>query len=129
MNDWLHWHEGMPVIAMDGWKEGKVLITIPREYFRNTYNISLLSLIIRLMNVAQVFESFEDVIKEKDFYPKDQNLWDQVVAKGVFFNLPEHLKKFVWYYDANNNSETKKEGYNIPSLVHNCGVLAWSKGF
>jgi len=130
LNDWLDGAPKMPRIQWERQEDGKVLISLAPEYFKNTYNISLISLIIRLCNYDNmVFNTFKDLEDCKKFPYGDQWKWNTVVKKKIYFNLPEALQKYVWYEDATHNSETIKEGYSIPQLVHNCGVCSWSKNF
>ena len=103
------------------------LIKFDLWYFKNVYRISLVSLIIRLLNVEHSFKDFQEVIDYKKFPTKDQLKWDQVVKKGVFFKIPNKLEKYIWYCGKDHNSETIKEGYQVSSMVHNNGVLEWSQ--
>jgi hypothetical protein len=103
------------------------ILEFSEYYFSNTYNISLISLIIRLCNVDVSFDSFDALTKYKKFATKDQQKWDVVVAAKRFFNLPEQMKKYVWYASKDKNSElTPDNDYSLPSLVHNGGVLSWT---
>lgn len=128
LNTWLKEDQKMPWIPYTP-HEGKVLLQIPSIYFDNTYNISLLSLIIRLLNVEHEFKWFKEVITYKEFPEKDQQKWDQVVKKKTFFKLPEDLKKYIWYAGPTCNSIKEPEGYQVKSLVHNNGVLSWGHYF
>lgn len=128
VNDYLA-SKGYPIVQISNVDKDHLLIKWDPWFFSNTYYISLMSLIIRLCNYGHAFNSFGDLVKTKDFATKDQQKWDQVVNKGVFFDLPEKVKDYVWYYGPNCNSESKFDNYRIPSLVHNCGVLAWQGGF
>jgi hypothetical protein len=123
-NTWLQDNELPPVPYTP--YEGKWVLEFDPFYFSNTYNVSLVSLIIRLCNVEEEFETFEDLIHHKGFAPKDQQKWDKVVEAGRFFNLPEEMKKYVWYASKDANSENYKDGYSLASLVHHGGVLSWT---
>lgn len=123
-NSWLNGQD-IPVINMLTVDKYYVL-EFPEYYFKNTYNISLVSLIIRLLNVDEKFEDFGDVISHKGFAQKDQQKWNVVVQAGIYFNIPEKLNKYIWYIDADNNSEKGAVNeYNFSSLVHNGGTLQW----
>jgi len=105
-----------------------ILICIDRWYFENVYRISLVSLIIRLLNIEHAFKDFEEVKAYKKFPSKDQYKWDIVVAKNKFFAVPAKLAGYLWYCGPKHNSDTVKHGdYQLSSLVHNNGVLEWSK--
>ena len=124
-NTWLKGQE-LPTIVYTPYISMWVL-EFPEFYFNNTYNISLVSLIIRLLNVDKEFTSFEEVIKYKDFPAKDQQKWDVAVASGIYFKLPDAANKYVWYIDKNTNSEkTDSSHYSYSSLVHNNGLISWT---
>lgn len=109
---------------------GAVIIEIPAYYFQSTYNISLLSLMIRLCNITHQFSSYEEFVGYKAHAKQDQNLWDTVVAKKVFFALPEELRNYMWYCgEQYNNKVFKGKDYQLADLVHNCGLMAYSKHF
>lgn len=128
INEWLVDEQGMPYIEWEIQKDDKVFIKLPPEYFKNTYNISLITLIIRLLNYDDlVFKSFKDLEKCKKFPHGDQWKWDTAVAKGIYFNLPKELEQYIWYQGKEYNNIKKSEGYDIPGLVHNCGLCAWTK--
>ena len=125
-NTWLK-DKDLPTIVYRPY-EGKWIIEIAPYYFSNTYHISLLSLIIRLCNMDVEFKDFESLTEYKSFPTKDQQKWDQVVAAKRFFNLPEQMKKYVWYASKDKNSElTPDSDYSLASLVHNCGILQWNQ--
>jgi hypothetical protein len=118
LNTWLKDEQGMPTIPSSPQGEGKYLLTVDPVYFKNTYNVSLITLLIRLMNISY-----------KKFFEKEKPKWDEVVKKGLFFSkFPEKLKKFVWYCGDKFNSETKDlPEYQLANLVHNNGVLNWGQ--
>lgn len=110
--------------------DGVVVLEIPAFYFESTYNISLISLMIRLCSIVYPFVDYQEFVNYKDHATQDQNLWDNVVKHGKFFNLPEQLKQYVWYEGTQYNDKVfKGEGYQLASLVHNSGVISWSKYF
>jgi hypothetical protein len=110
--------------------DGTVVLKLPSFYLESTYNISLISLMIRLCNIAHTFSNYEEYVNYKQHASQDQNLWNTVVSKGVFFNLPEELQGYVWYAgEEYNDKKFKGAVYQMSSLVHNGGVIAWSKYF
>lgn len=130
LNDWLYTKQKCPLVTYYKTDKADSIIEIPGYYFQNTYTISLLSLIIRLINHETKFKSFDDVLVYKGFPDKDQQKWNQVIAKDVFFALPEKFKKYTWYAGENYNSETKDlPVYQLSGLVHNGGVLSYGKFF
>lgn len=122
MNQWLASQNIPPVTEQDSTK-GLVVCFDP-WYWKNTYRISLISLIVRLMNVDTKFGSFDEVVKHTQFAPKDQAKWTAVVKKNIFFNVSKKFDKYVWYCGPEHNSE--KELSYVSSYVHNNGVLSWS---
>lgn len=110
-------------------EDDTVVLRIPAYYFENTYNISLISLMIRLCNIDYVFSSYEEFVNYKQHAGQDQNLWNNVVAKGKYFNLPDHLKGYVWYAGEQYNSTKEMQVYQMSSLIHNGGVVSWGAHF
>jgi len=128
LNPWLL-EQQCPIIGMMKVDNG-YLISFKPWWFENVYRISLVSLIIRLLNIEHVFKDFEEVKAYKKFPSKDQYKWDIVGAKNTYFNIPKKLDKYLWYCGPKHNSDTVKPGdYQLSSLVHNNGVLEWSKYF
>lgn len=109
--------------------DGIVILDMPPLFWKNTYNISLITLMIRLCNVEHKFASFEEFKKYKLFAQKDQMKWDQVAAKNMFFDIPKKFDEYVWYAGPNYNDKKECPTYQLASLVHNGGVLSWSKFF
>jgi hypothetical protein len=127
VNDYLK-SRGYPGVNLSNVDKENILLEWHPWFFENTYRISLMSLVIRLCNYGIKFNSWEDIVNCKTFPQRDQEKWNPVVKKGIFFDLPEYMNKFVWYYNDTTNSECAIEDYRIPGLVHNCGVLSWTNG-
>lgn len=126
VNTWLG-EQNVPAIKTEEYKDGQLLVVFDPFFFTNVYNISLISLLLRVVNVDKEFSSFDEI---KQFKPQgygDQSKWGTIVKKGVFFNLPEKFKKYVWYVSDGRNSETPGAEYSVSSLVHNNGVVTWSQ--
>lgn len=128
MNDWLVDSQKMPFIPCLKNDDGLTVIALDPVYFDNTYNISLITLVIRLMNIEHKFKNFDEVIKYKSFTPGDDWKWEAVVKKGKYFAIPEKFKKYIWYVNAEINSENPP-AYNIASTVHNNGVVSWGNNW
>ncbi len=109
--------------------DGTFILELDSFYFQSTYNISLITLMIRLCNIKHTFSSFDQFYNYKDHATQDQSLWDNVVSKGVLFDIPEALRQYVWYAGKDYNSEKEVAGYQLASLVHNGGVVAWGAHF
>jgi hypothetical protein len=118
--------QDIPTIKATEIKEG-VFISLDPWFWKNTYRVSLVSLIIRLLNNPVVFKDFNEIVAYKNYPTKDQGKWDIVVKKGKFFNTPKHLDKYVWYCGDDFNSETSVASYDLPGCVHNNGVISWSQ--
>jgi hypothetical protein len=116
----------MPPVASDVLASDVAVLEIPAFFLANTHHISLLTLIIRLLNTAHKFATFEEVINQKSFPAQEQNKWTTIVAYGKFFNIPTEYKKYYWYSGKVDNSETVPTNrYNYSVLIHNNGVLSW----
>lgn len=114
----------LPTIDYKVVKQGTIVFIDP-WYWKSTYRISLLTLIIRLLNYKEI-ASFDALAAYKAFPYQDQEKWDAVVKKKMFFHTPEKWNKYVWYTDPNYNSEKiKLVDYNTATVVHNNGVLSW----
>lgn len=128
VNPWLV-EQGMPELILTPANDGMLLLELDKKYFDNTLNISLISLLIRVVNTLGKFKNFEEIKNFNGIPDGDKNKWGQVVAKGTYFNIPEKYRKYLWYYDEKRNSEkvTDPKDYQLSHLVHNCGVLAWQQ--
>lgn len=124
LNAWLKENNTPVIKSIEGMSH--YILEFDSFYFNNTYNISLISLIIRLLNVEEKFEDFGDVLTYKAFATKDQQKWDKAVEAGRFFNIPEQLNKYIWYCGAECNSEKPPADYSLPSVCHNNGMLSWT---
>lgn len=125
LNPWLK-TQGMPELQLV--KQDPVLLALDPKYFDNTYNISLITLIVRLCNYEMKFNNFQEVIDCTKFPSGDQDKWNAVTTKKKYFNIPDKFKKYVWYSTPEYNSE-KDVDYQISSLVHNNGVVDWGKNW
>lgn len=129
VNSWLSDKKLPEIYTLN--QEDQAEIQFDPFYFKNTYNISLISLMLRVINCTRVFSSFEEICKAIHLPAGtgDRWKWDAVVKKGVFFNLPEKLKDYVWYCGPERNSKKPGPEYSLSNLVHNNGVIDWSNYF
>lgn len=125
-NTWLkdNGHLTIPYYTVD--KE-VVVLEFDQFFLKNTYNISLVSLMIRLLNDETFNGTIEDLKTHK--IPgdgRDQQKWGTVVAKNIYFKLPKKLDGYLWYCGEKSNSNTEVPVYQLSGLVHNNGVVSWS---
>lgn len=88
-------------------------------YLKNTYNISLITMIVRMINDEVDFSTKHGF--SNDLY--DNNRWVKVCTRGKFFNYTDD-KPYVWYCNKYYNDCFKNDNY-ITMLVHNNGVDSW----
>jgi hypothetical protein len=100
--------------------DGTIILRIPSYYHKNTYRISLLTLLIRLCNVKKKI----DVLKTTPTNEKDITLWKQINPK-LFDALPDPMT-YTWFNNIAYNSKVcKSADYTTTSLIHNNGIVAW----
>jgi hypothetical protein len=128
LNPWLE-AQGAPPLLLIPSDQGLVLSLAP-FYYKNTYNISLIALLVRMFNIDVKLTKMED-LTDKTVPYGDWSKWNPVKQRGYFFKLPESVDKFIWWQGSGYNNEVIteecSEGYTIPQLVHNNGVLNWTK--
>lgn len=97
-----------------------MIIEIPPYFLENTYRISLLSLLIRLMNVDTQFTSWNEVVSFK-YNTQDQSLFDRVIKLNLWFNYHPKVKNYIYYAGPEYNSK----GTFQSIFIHNNGVVNW----
>jgi len=124
VNPWFK-ENGWPQLDVHKVEETTAILFLDPFYLKNTYNVSLVTLIVRLCNY-QPFNSFKELKAYK--YPyQDQALWDTALDNNIYFNLPDKVKEYIWYQgDGYNNKKMVHTDYRTTSYVHNCGFVAWS---
>lgn len=126
VNKWLEKDQGLSTIKLTE-QDKYVLVEFPPEYWTSTYNVSMISLIMRVVSTKQELKTFADICK---YVPNGEgHLWPPVVKKGLFFKIPDKFKDYVWYQDEQNNSKKTKDSYGNCYMVHDCGVIAWQENF
>lgn len=122
VNSWLEQDQGLPPVKL--LLEGEyVLVEFPPVYWASTYNVSLISLIMRVVSTDKELKTFQDVCEYKA--DGESHLWPPVVKKGMFFKLPDNVKDYIWYQGPKSNNKTQVDGYDICHLIHNNGVISW----
>ena len=125
VNQWLK-ESNTPEIVTHEHKDGQLIVVFDPFYFTNVYNISLISLLLRVVNCDTAYKTFDKIKKSPHLSGGDVSKWGTVVKKNVFFAIPEKMKKYVWYCTPDVNSENPGKEYSVSSLVHNNGVVSWS---
>lgn len=113
-------------IKFTGMKDGSMVICIPHKLWRNTYYISLASMMIRLCNYDKQYDTWEDFFAdtaplctiETAFSKKTREY-----TKENGFKIPAKLRK-LWFWagkDYHSGNQAKPMG----SVIHNNGVNNW----
>jgi len=105
----------------------EALLFIPIEIFKTTYLISLTSWLVRLATYGSTLESFDKALDGP------QAIADHAISgTGVKlirkwgFKVPKDYQQY-WYFCGAEYNSVKDAAPNA-SLVHNNGVMSWSKG-
>jgi len=112
--------DGLPTLELLPYKDGFVCL-LPRQFFDNTYLISLLTYLMRVANVSEVVK--DPTWKEHPTKPIDcpfVSMFDVVMNRG--FKTPETKAKAYYYAGHAHNYKSKPPVH----LVHNNGVLSWN---
>jgi hypothetical protein len=103
-----------------------LLAFIPKKFFKCTYFISYLTLMLRNCNLLAAFTSPQDVfttpnsdylLKSSERFMKTHPLKDQ-----TFFD------DYWYFYDSFRNSRASFDT-SSPVYIHNCGIVQWSQNF
>lgn len=108
--------------------DGSAIVLIPNKLWKNTYYISLVSMLIRLCNYKVDYTSWDSIFKhdapinmiENAFTPKAKA---RVKQQG--FVLPRGYRTY-WFW-AGKNCHSKDGKKVMPSVVHNNGVSSWNQ--
>lgn len=124
LNNYLFHMKHPPVTFEQVVGDCELVLLIDPFFLKCTYNISLLSLIIRCLNDGIEFPTWEDFLKCERFNHRDMPKIGAIIKKGVFFELPEKLSKFTWWASDKYNSDVECPVYQLSSLVHNGGCVS-----
>ena len=103
-----------------------VVIRIPLKLWDNTYYISLATMVLRLCNYGDVYESWEDLYKPGSPINTVDHAFNakaKEYTKTNGFLLPEKYRKY-WFFAGAVNSESNS-WKNAVTIVHNCGCNTW----
>ena len=103
-----------------------VILCIPHKLWKNTYYISLVSMMIRLCNYDKQYETWEDFFDDKAPLTTVETAFSKKTkdyTKENGFKIPANLRKF-WFWagkDYHSGNQAKPMG----SVIHNNGVNNW----
>lgn len=139
LNPYLCAQDMPPLTQLEQVEENKWFINIPAEYFKNTFYISTLTLLIRIMNQPVIVGTWDDLLEylKKKLHSADCALYAHVVRKPMK-NMPDELKQYVIGYN-NSVMGSSKGNYTVEDLskqpddwwanqvfsLHNCGIQNW----
>jgi hypothetical protein len=108
-------------------EDGSVVVLIPNKLWKNTYYISLVSMMIRLCNYKVQYDSWDSIFAKDAPINRIESAFSHAAKKRTHENgfvLPKQLRTF-WYWAGKmaNSNDGKKV---MPSVVHNNGVTSWS---
>lgn len=98
------------------------VVEIPNFYTKNTFNISLLTALMRFSNYKKL-DKIEDIKTATDNYVEKSIL---NAIKFPLFQLPENKQGYVWYMDSGLNDKKEVSASYLPSYVHNNGIISWN---
>lgn len=110
-------------------KQGKkqVVIHIPNKLWKNTWYISLVTMLIRCCNYDKAYEKWDDFFAADAPMNTAENAFTPAAktnAQKIGFKLPAKYTKF-WWWSGDVYNSSNKDAFN-PSSIHNNGVSAWS---
>lgn len=100
------------------------VVALPKVYQENTLFMSQITLFIRLASCDVPCSSLDKMAQQPVNTGDRANL--DAALKKPMGSFPEHLKKYIWYYNDTQNlpkDEPEKKFYT--SHMHNCGVVSW----
>lgn len=107
-------------------RENSVILLIPHILWRNTYYISLVSMMLRLCNYNVKYEKWDDFFDDEAPLNTIEDAFTAQAKKFTQKNGFKLLTKYrkLWYNSSNgwNSASTKPL---TPSVIHNNGVCDW----
>lgn len=100
----------------------EAVIEIPPYYLENTYRISLLTLLLRCLNVERINNWTEFLLYPHNY--QDKAMLDQVIKKNIWFKARKLIKTHVWHSSPQYNSNMG-EVYGVDHMIHSNGVISW----
>jgi hypothetical protein len=107
-------------------RENSVILLIPHILWRNTYYISLVSMMLRLCNYNVKYETWDSFFDDKAPLNTIEGAFTEQAKKFTQKNGFKLLTKYrkLWYNSSNGwNSASNKP--LMASVIHNNGVCDW----
>jgi hypothetical protein len=126
LNDKLHEQLNVIVHYVEQ-QDGSVVIVIPHKLWKNTYYISLVTMMIRLCNYKFKFETWDDFFSDKSPMNTTETAFTakaKLFAKKHGFKLPHGLNKY-WFW-AGKEYNSANQDKPMVNIVHNNGVSNWT---
>jgi len=105
----------------------QVVLHIPNALWESTYQISAVSMLIRVANYKYEFTDWDSIFSDESPLCTIETSFSadaKALVKAQGFKVPEKATG-CWYYDINGfNSKSKTEFYN--SIIHNNGCSRWA---
>jgi hypothetical protein len=116
--------------CLECWDQGddEVVILIPNELWESTYQISLVTMMIRLCNYGVVYEKWDDFFAEKAPINTVEHAFTEDAKKNAQkwgFKVPEPFGEYWYYCGPEYNSKVKPK--QTGGYIHNNGVSNWSE--
>lgn len=98
------------------------VVKIPSFYTKNTFNISLLTALMR-------FSNYKPLNKLEDILTVTENYLESCILNAIkfpLFKLPKDKQEYIFYVNQSTNDKQKVSRTYLPSYVHNNGIISWN---
>lgn len=106
--------------------DNSVIIVVPHKLWRNTYYISLATMMIRLCNYDKQYETWEDFFDKTAPLCTIETAFSKSTKEYTLkngFKIPTKLRK-LWFW-AGNAYHAGNQAKPMGSVIHNNGVNNW----
>lgn len=106
----------------------QLLLKIPTWFFEKTYYISLATLLIRLCNYGEVFDSVGALLangttpRSREYAILNESTVTKLLKFG--FKVPPETEKYWWFSHPSVHNE-RPEDYATTTNIHNAGIKSW----
>lgn len=111
--------ENLPRVEL--YKSNVTVAKIHEFYTESTYNIALLTALMRLLNYKKI-NNLEE-IKTIDVGYTESLVRDAITFP--LFKLPQHKQGHIFYLGAEINSNKKVQSCYLSTYVHSNGIIGW----